>query len=241
MWKRRGILVLVLCAMLCVSAFAMENVQLDVLGSISLRLHVNDTAVPGGEVTLYRVGEMYLSDGAYGFRYVDDFVGCSCTLTGNLFSEQLAYQIWSYAVDHHIQGVNGTADRQGKIRFENLPVGLYLLCQTEQQALDGYLPMKPFLISIPYGSLETGLSYHVIADPKLEIDTDTTPPPNPPPPPGPPPKPPTPPPKPPKPGIEIPDTGQNNWPVPVLAMIGLLVFALGWSMRFNGRNTKDET
>ena len=239
MWKRKGILALVLCAMLCVSAFALEDVQMDALGSISLRLHVNDVAVPGGEVTLYRVGEMYLSEGTYEFRYVDDFAGCHYDLTGNLFSEQLADHIWRYAVGHQIKGVSKTADRQGKITFEKLPVGLYLLCQTEQQAMDGYLPMNPFLISIPCRSSGEDLSYHVIATPKLEVDTDTTPPP--PTPPCPPPKPPCPPPKPPKPGIEIPDTGQNNWPVPVLAIAGLLIFALGWSMRFNGRNSKDET
>ena len=136
----------------------------------------------------------------------------------------IAYNIWNYAIEHEMRGVEAPVDEQGAVLFDDLPVGLYLLCQTDNQAADGYLPMNPFLISVPFMT-DDGYTYHVVADPKCNIDTGTTPPPSPPP---------SPPPG-------IPDTGQDNWPVPVLAISGLLIFAFGWVMRFNGRNRKDET
>lgn len=228
MWKRKVIVILMLCVMLCVSAFAQDTIEMDAMGSISLTLSIGDQPVPGGEVTLYHVGEVYLSDEAYGFRYFGEFVGCRYPLTGDLLSEQLAYNIWDYALENDIEGINGTVDDQGKVTFTNLPVGLYLMCQKESLTENGYLPMNPFLISVPSNDPEAGLVYDVVADPKCTIDTGTTPTPSPTP-------------TPPTPGGRIPDTGQNNWPVPVLAISGLLIFALGWAMRFSGRNSKDET
>ena len=37
-----------------------------------------------------------------------------------------------------------------------------------------------------------------------------------------------------RPYIELPDTGQTNWPVPVLAVSGLLLFAFGWALKRKG-------
>lgn len=227
MWKRKGILILVLCVMLCVSAFAQDTIQMDAVGSISLTLNVNDKPVPGGEVTLYHVGDIDAADDAYTIHYSEDFTGCTVSLTGDLLSEQLAHNIWEYALENDIDGIDATVDPQGKVVFDDLPVGLYLLCQTEEQARDGYLPMNPFLISVPFMT-EDGYVYDVVADPKCTLDTGTT-------------TPPSPTPTPPSGGGRIPDTGQDNWPVPVLAISGLLIFALGWAMRFSGRNSKDET
>ena len=57
--------------------------------------------------------------------------------------------------------------------------------------------------------------YDVDADPKVELTKAPQPTPTPTP------KPPT-----------LAQTGQLNWPVPVLAIIGLCLFSLGWLLRF---------
>ena len=44
-------------------------------------------------------------------------------------------------------------------------------------------------------------------------------------------------PKPPqKPGGKLPQTGQLNWPVPVLAAAGLTLFGIGWGIRFRRKD-----
>ena len=46
--------------------------------------------------------------------------------------------------------------------------------------------------------------------------------------------------KPNTPGSHLPQTGQLNWPVPVLAGAGLVLFALGWWLCF-GQRKRHET
>ncbi|MDY2814374.1 MAG: LPXTG cell wall anchor domain-containing protein [Dorea sp.] len=37
---------------------------------------------------------------------------------------------------------------------------------------------------------------------------------------------------------KLPQTGQLNWPVPVMAMSGMLLFMIGWSM-YRGKNADE--
>ena len=141
------------------------------------------------------------------------------------------------------RGTTKTVDADGNAAFEDLELGLYLIVQSK--ASNGYAPIKPFLVSLPMA--ENGKwNYEVDASPKVggytPVNPDT------------PPVPPTPvPDKPVAPGNPdnpvapgnpdnpalagrpdgavmsgLPQTGQLNWPVPVLAVSGVLLFAAGW-------------
>lgn len=49
------------------------------------------------------------------------------------------------------------------------------------------------------------------------------------------------PPHPPKPADPtLPDTGQLNWPIPVLVVLGLILFSLGWVLRFGKKKDGHE-
>lgn len=99
-----------------------------------------------------------------------------------------------------------------------LPVlGLYLVMQGRRTP--NYYPIRPFLVTVP--NREEGvLVYDVDASPKTEpvhYEPKPTPTPS---------DEPTPTPVPPQ-GF-LPQTGQLNWPVPVLALSGMALFLLGW-------------
>ena len=43
----------------------------------------------------------------------------------------------------------------------------------------------------------------------------------------------------PTPGVTLPRTGQLNWPVPVLTLLGVGLFAAGWLLRFGRGRSHD--
>lgn len=115
---------------------------------------------------------------------------------------------------------------EGAARFENLETGPYLVYQTQQDASDGFAPIKPYLISVPYLS---GGKYvmDVTAKPKVPLEEVPTVPTEP---------------EPTKPtDSQLPQTGQLNWPVPILVVGGLVLFLLGWFLYFDGNKKKHES
>ena len=91
--------------------------------------------------------------------------------------------------------------------FSNLELGLYLI---RQRAKSGYYEsITPFVVTVPMNS-DSGWVYDVTASPKVGTVTpkDTAY----------------------KSVRRLPQTGQLNWPVPVLAVSGIALFSLGWAM-----------
>ena len=91
----------------------------------------------------------------------------------------------------------------------------------QNRAAEGYSKLSPFLVSVPY--LEEGrYVYDVTAAVKseLEREPETTPPTT-------------------KPPQKLPQTGQLNWPVPVLATAGMMTLVFGWWLR-GGRKKERE-
>ena len=201
---------LTLAALLCclaATAFADELPDLEKTGQITVHLK------PGHSLTLYPVGQPHLENGDYSWQLTQEFAGSNLSLQ-DLTAEKLPASLVRWAEKQNLAGVTQTADTEGEITFPALQPGLYLLYQ--KQAVDGYYPVSPFLVTVPTHR-ETGWEYEVNASPKTELEVK----------PGP-----TPPPKPSEP--KLPQTSQLNWPIPVLAVCGLLLFALGWSLRYRG-------
>lgn len=198
--------VLLVCLAVLTAAAAEDR------GSICVTMTYRGNAVPGGTMTLYRVAQA--ADGEY--VYCGGFAEYGVTVS-ELSSEQTAQELADFANDMGIEGVTKEIDENGYVCFEDLELGLYLMVQ--EQAAEGYTPVKPFLVTIP----GTQGELNVDASPKMTVRPAETQPPS------------TTPPttKPEEP--TLPQTGQLNWPVPVLAVSGLTVFMLGWVIRATGR------
>lgn len=216
--KRLSVMILAFILLYAVSftASAHEAPDLNQHGSIAIIMQQDETVVPGGTLTLYRVGEIKEDDGNYSFSLTGDFIDSGRSLE-DIESLDLAKALAEYARGQKLTGFTQKIDEKGRVSFDNLELGLYLLVQNE--AANGYNEISPFLVSIPMN--EDGVYlYKVDASPKVELEkkpdtttstqntTGTT-----------------------STNTKLPQTGQLNWPIPVLVVSGLVLFSVGWVLR----------
>ena len=213
------LLVALLLCLLSVTALADEALNLDETGSIRVILRDTETKeeVSGGTLTLYPVGKVAEENGNLFFRAAGDFSDCGLALD-DVESEELAAALAEHVKDH-AEGTRKPVP-EGGVVFDHLEPGLYLIVQEE--AVPGYDRINPFLVTVPI--LEDGVyKYDVDATPKTSIHKTEEQPPA-------------------KPPIDssLPQTGQLNWPVPVLTVVGLLLFTAGWVLCFGRRKDGHE-
>ena len=206
------LLTLVLVGTMALNICAAEVPDVTRRGSIAISMTHQGEPVPGGSLTLYRVADVVAHDGDYLFAYTADFAECTIPVT-ELGSADLPQALADMAGTKHLQGITLALDDEGKVQFTGLELGLYLLVQ--QEAAPGFKKVNPFLVSVPQ-NVDGRYIYDVDTAPKNlpGPDEETTPPPPPPPPTAPD-------------GPDLPKTGQLNWPVPVLAVLGMLLVAAG--------------
>lgn len=228
--KKKGIQksLRVLCMLLCF--FTMTAVRVSAAeehgqgqkGSLSVVMQnrKTNTKIPGGEVVLYQVAEITSKETEIQYEFTNGFENCGLKLD-NLEDELLAEKLKAEISTSTI-GVTQTIGADGTAGFSDLEEGIYLVVQTK--AANGYEMFAPFLVSLPMR--ENGQwKYQVEAMPKIEVSVSG--------------KPETPVKQPvstPKlvssgNNLRLPYTGQLIWPVPVMAIAGMLLFAVGWSLR----------
>lgn len=224
--------VMLLCTV-SITAFAVEVPDLSRQGSIQITMQKDGTVVPGGTLTLYRVGSVQEENGEYSFGLTGDFADCDVSLD-DVASAELAESLEQYVKDNRLEGTTKDIGTDGKVSFTELDLGVYLLMQNKSAS--GYNIIDSFLVTVPM--LEDGTYvYDVDASPKVELEKITEEPT----------KPSTPvtPTTPTKPtstkpttkptSPTLPQTGQLNWPIPVLVVSGLALFSIGWMLRL-GKN-----
>ena len=200
-----AVLLAVLALALPVRVQAHDVPDLSRKGSVTVTVRMGDTPISGGSLTLYRVGDIAEDDGNYSFALTEAFLASGASLD-DLSAPDLAETLAGYA--GNTSGVTKTIAADGSAAFTELELGLYLAVQTD--AAPGYSRLAPFLVSVPY--MEDGTyQYEIDATVKGELERTPTP---------------TEPEKPSDPSL--PATGQLNWPIPVLATLGVLLFATGW-------------
>ncbi len=188
-------------------------------GSITVEMVYDGKAVTGGTLSTYYVGSVREEDGNYSFVKTPDMEA----FPGDYASPdapQLAADIAAFVKKNALPGCARAKNRNGKAVFPILDLGLYLIMQTE--ASEGFEPISPFLVSVPMN--ENGrYVYDVTAEGKFQLHQKPKP---------------TEPTQPTDP--KLPQTGQLNWPVPVLTVLGLLLFSAGWALRFHKKRDAGE-
>lgn len=196
-----------------IAVFAHEAPDPSQRGSISVQMTYDNRPVAGGSLTLYRVGDVKEDDGSYSFVLSGDFSVSEADLS-DISSVNQARELAKYAENRKLSGETAQIGDDGEAAFTELELGLYLLVQDEPA--DGYHKAAPFMVSIPMNENGTYI-YTVDASPKVELqkapipETPVTPRPD---------------------GPALPQTGQLNWPIPVLAVLGLGLFCAGWLLCF---------
>ncbi len=219
-----AMLVLMLLGSLAISASALHPVvDMTKKGSIQVTMKNPDKdgkpgkPIPGGTLTLIRVADVGYDNGDFFFTYTADFADCSVPVT-ELASAALPEALEKIVKAKKLTGPTQTLDKNGQTTFADLELGLYLLVQNKNAP--GYGKAKSFLVSVPgFNAKNNVYVYNVDATPKMSppapVPTTTNPP-------------------------RLPQTGQNNWPVPVLAVVGLMVFCGGWLLFVSGRKRRHE-
>ncbi|MCD8378747.1 MAG: peptidase [Lachnospiraceae bacterium] len=212
--------------MTVVNAATAPDLDLTKTGSIALTLKDADgVTVSGGAVTAYEVAKLYLDDGNMAYAYTDGFGDCTVAL--DVTDTTLASSLVSYMSGCTITGTEKSVASDGTVSFTDLELGLYLIVQTIESA--DYETISPFVVTLPME--EDGVwVYAVNASPKVGTVTLT------PEEPGEPEEPeePTEPEEPVVPETPqtpaepiLPQTGQLNWPVPVLLIGGFILLIAG--------------
>ena len=220
--RDRLAVLLMLCLLVwgAVPALAAETVDETRIGSIKVLLCDTETAAPlqGGELTLYRVASVSKNGADMSFTYANGFENCGIALD-NVSESALASRL-AEKVTQNAQAVTKTINDSGIAVFGDLKAGLYLIVQ--KQAAEGYDAIQPFLVTVPI--MENGqYVYDVDAHPKAGTSsrkTTQTPPTQ-------------------EVLSALPQTGQLNWPVPVLAVTGAVLVAAGVVLKKrSGQNEK---
>lgn len=232
------ITVVLICGMFAVTASALKVPDENRTGSVTMIMNYNGTTVKGGAMSIYYVGQIHEEDGNYNYIKIDEFTAFDGSIS-DVQDSDLAVRLVDYVEKNHIAPTATVENKDGKVIFDELPLGLYLVVQSEPSY--GYQLLNPFLVSVPlwedgnynydvnaYGKFEEAtlttspseLSTLEVVASSVETDNSseekTT-----------------------SAKSSVPVTGQLNWPIAVFTICGLLMFALGW-MLYNRKKDKSE-
>ena len=238
-----------------------ERPDLNRMVDLHLRLESVEEEVKreaGAEVCIYHIAEMKDLGGEITFVYTDDWADMSWDLSESVPVEKVR-EMSDLAEENALSGQSKVSDDNGDVVYYDLVQGVYLVTQTD--TVERFTTFDPFLVYLPDIEDEHWV-YEVTAEPKIvyhvssgsrdsepseetsvpseettapteettvpsEETTVTTPPP--------PPtddshdREPTPPP------TKLPQTGQLNWPIPVLLLLGCMCMSAGVILRLVGR------
>ncbi len=162
------LLVLLLCCTSLTAFAAADTPSLDLSkkGSISLQLYSeeNDAPVKDGTLALYQVADLYLENGNMAYENTAEFSSVTSALDAE--DSELAAELAAYVSSNGIEGTYAEIASDGSVAFTELPLGMYLIIQTEQST--GYYAIEPFLVTVPMAG-ENSWVYDVDASPKTEI------------------------------------------------------------------------
>ncbi len=132
---------------------------------------------------LYYVGKTEKGQIEFHEAFVDS--GISLSDTSSSARHEQAERLYEYAKQEQISAVQGKTNQNGRVTFDDLKLGIYLVAQSEHMTdavTGGNWFSSPFLVSVPTW-IGDKLVYQVTAEPKTEyvpIQTSIKPTPEPP-------------------------------------------------------------
>jgi len=207
---KKIIVLLFICCVFPINVCAQEVIDVNQNGSIDVTLRYQEKEIKDGTLSIYLVANVQQNNADMSFVLTSDFKDSHLNFD-KIESSDTAKQVEQYIQDQQIAADQTIQNTNGKIVFEDLKPGLYLI--TQKTPSTGYYSLNPFFVSLPVKDQTTGTyQYHVSASGKFEMipTTDT----------------PHVPEKPTDP--KLPQTGQLNWPIPVLTVGGMAIFVFGW-------------
>lgn len=141
-----------------------NTIDLSKKGSISITLKEKseNVLIDGAEITIYYVGDAGIKDNNLVFNKREELT-CDVSLD-NLKDTKLVSNISKCINDNVIKYVGTT--NNGKVTFNNLNQGLYLVSQTK--SVEGYSLIDSFLVAIPKVE-DNKWVYDINALPKVDI------------------------------------------------------------------------
>ena len=159
-----AVVALMLILSVSVSVLAGPVVDVNRRCSVTVSFQKDKEPVAGGSVICTRVGYIYADGISVRYRRVLDNADMI-----NLQDPDTALELERYVKQNNITGTAKTVGKDGKVTFDNLESGVYLIRQ--KNAPDGYMPIKPFLVTLPY--LKDGeYIYDLDASAKTELDKE---------------------------------------------------------------------
>lgn len=209
----------ILALLLCCLVFSLPvfaqgsaaDLDLDRTGEIRLTVKdKNGIAPTRGTIACIQVARVTLENGDLGYERTNGFEKTNLSLEDFLSGDQSASSLVKDVQKRLPSGAKKQTCKisAGKVSFTELELGLYLICQ--ESSFKNHESIQSFLVTLPMNG-EEGWIYEVSATPKVGTVSQN------------------PPKTPPSGGYsKLPQTGQLNWPVPVLAVSGLVLFSVGW-------------
>ncbi len=188
--------------------------------SIEVIVRYDGENVDGGTLTAIKVGYVDEVDGNYSFY--QEMTGLKLEDIISSGAPEVQKEFYNNNKDNYDFYTQTQSVKDGKATFSGLSTGLYLIVQNK--AADGFSKLGAFLVSVPY--MEDGeYQYHVTAAIKSEIEREPEP---------------TDPPSTEPDDPKLPQTGQLNWPIPLMVVAGHAFFIIGWVLVFGKKREQYE-
>ena len=188
--------------------------------SIEVIVRYEGENLDDGTLTLVRIAHVEEEDG--NFYFVQEITGERLEDVSSAEARAAIIDFYNENKTRHDFDTKIEKVEEGRALFTDLPIGLYLIVQ--ETAAYGYSHLEPFLISVPY-MVDGQYQYNVTAAAKSSLEKE--------------PEPTDPPPTVPE-DPNLPQTGQLNWPIPLMAVVGFGLFVVGWILMFGKKREKYE-
>ncbi|MBQ8538741.1 MAG: hypothetical protein IJ433_03725 [Ruminococcus sp.] len=209
---------------LCTQAGATQKPDPEKPCSITFSLEFDKKPLDGGKLNLYRVGQLSTD----GDQFVPiDSLSQDVQSFQNIEDPEFAKTLNDLAQKHELTPHTASITN-GQAVFSDLQTGVYVVSQLPGDEISGYAAINPFLVSLPQWQ-DGEYVYDLTAVPKVPLVPDANKPSEPPKP--------SEPTKPTEPNStpDLPQTGQLNWPVPLMAVLGVALFGIGWGLCFSSK------
>ena len=124
-------------------------------------------ALPGAEFVLFRVGSLGNGEWMLQEQFADSDVPLNDMSASG--QQQAAKNLYDYAKQKKLQGIEKKTDQDGYAVFQGLDEGLYLVSQKQDLVYgDGTFRSAPFLVSIPLKEDDGAPLYQITVEPKSE-------------------------------------------------------------------------